>query len=233
MNITKSIIAVITSDNIITSNSNQSFTSNNNNISKMSNKFSFERSPMLAFLETIVVFLNKTKIENYILNKKLNYIIKRNDLDISIKSDYNKYTDDLDKVKQELESNYNELIQRSKNYVLIEELTTFIINNKEFFKISIDTLLSTLFKNKSITDEDVLIKIPVNQFNNLIDKISNDNDLFWKQYDKYTSVNYKEDYGSKIKNCINIIVQNCSVNFDYINDLINSSSSNNYNNNNN
>ena len=149
----------------------------------------FDKSPLFAFLESVIIYIRKQKIH---------FLLKEH----SKKTETN-----LENIMKQAESGYNELINRSKLFVLKEEVVKLTEKVKEFNAESIDFIIKTFLSYKiNSPDNEVLFKMPITDFNSLLDKIAHKSDTFTESIDKLTEIN-----DSTVSNSLEILIEETKI----------------------
>lgn len=175
----------------------------------MDNSLYFEKTPLFSLMENIFVYLKKSAI-----NYQFKEYLAINKLD---KTNSSK----IENIMKQAEDGYNQCFERSKSYILFNEVNNLIDKIKTFNSQILDLVMKGFlgYKSNSSNTNELTIKIPIKDFNSFLDKIANNSDSFWKDISKI-SEEYKP-YINKIQDCFSLILDETSVKDNLIESLVN------------
>lgn len=179
------------------------------NAINMDSLMHFDKTPLFSLMENIFVYLKKAAV-----NYKFKEYLVLNKLD---KVNSSK----IENIMKQAEDGYNQCFERSKSYMLFNEVNNLVEKIKTFNSQILDIVMKGFlgYKSNSSGSNELTIKIPIKDFNSFLDKIANNTDSFWKDISKITD-EYKP-YLNKIQECFTILLEEVTVPDNLIESLVN------------
>lgn len=168
-----------------------------------------DKSPIYALYECIIIHIRKLNVDRGFLNFLQS--VEKADSTVEIQK--------LQEIMKDAEKGYNELLLRSKSYVLVDEIRRIVDSTHHFSTESVEILLKNLFAFKTQAQDEVIIRLPIVEFNKLIDHVASRADKYWEDIDRLMQTT-KENF-SKVDSCFDILIKETSVDVKNVTELIN------------
>jgi hypothetical protein len=202
---------------------------NENNINNTFISLEKERITKVSLYESLIVHLKnislKHLLEIYYVNlqreEEIKSILEKrgSSLDYNIKKQINELSSNHLSLKNFCESTFKDYESRSKMYILPEEFLGKLEEYKTFTQWVLDTLLNSLMTYKTELKDTIIFKLPINQYNEMLENISVNLDNFNNKLN--TSLEGYNKNANMIASAIEILNKQTVVDLDSINYLIN------------